>query len=57
MAGNKYDTPFEKLIPDSYKLEWTGLYGDRVSLTGDARQIVRYIMAQQLYNGPTTKIK
>jgi len=48
MAGNKYDTPFEKLIPDSYKLEWTGLYGDRVSLTGDARQVVRYIMAPQL---------
>tara|TARA_B110000967_G_scaffold130725_1_gene133565 strand:- start:282 stop:428 length:147 start_codon:yes stop_codon:yes gene_type:complete len=48
MAGNKYDTPFKKVIPDSYKLEWIGLYSDKVSLTGNARQIVMHIMKQQL---------
>ena len=48
MAGNKYNTEFKKVKPDSYKLEYTGLYSDKTSLTGTARQIVMHIMKQQL---------
>lgn len=48
MAGNKFDTEFKKVKPNSYKLEYTGLYGDKMSLTGTARQIVMHIMKQQL---------
>ena len=36
MAGNKFNTEFKKIKPDSYKLEYTGLYGDKMSLTGTA---------------------
>ena len=42
------NTEFKKVKPDSYKLEYTGLYGDKMSLTGTARQIVMHIMKQQL---------
>ncbi len=48
MAGNKYDTHFKKVTPNSYKLEYTGLYGDKMSLTGTARQVVMHIIKQQL---------
>jgi hypothetical protein len=44
MAGNKYDTPFEKVKPESYELTWTGLYGDKTTLIGTGRQVVAQIM-------------
>ena len=48
MAGNKFKKKKKKVKPDSYKLEYTGLYGDKMSLTGTARQVVMHIMKQQL---------
>ena len=44
MAGNKYSIEYEKLRPKKYELKYTGLYGDKTSLTGDARQIIMHIL-------------
>ena len=44
MAGNKYSIEYEKLQPKEYELKYIGLYGDKTSLTGDARQIIMHIL-------------
>tara|TARA_R110002020_G_scaffold440540_2_gene651176 strand:- start:104 stop:247 length:144 start_codon:yes stop_codon:yes gene_type:complete len=44
MAGNKYDIEYKKLQPKKYKLKYIGLYGDKTTLTGDARQIISHIL-------------
>ena len=44
MAGNKYSIEYEKLRPKEYELKYIGLYGDKTSLTGDARQIIMHIL-------------
>lgn len=48
MAGNKYSIDYDRLQPEKYKLEYTGLYGDKTTLIGDARQIVMHILNQHL---------
>jgi len=48
MAGNKFNTEYEKLQPKKYKLKYTGLYGDKTTLIGNARQIVMHILNHQL---------
>lgn len=48
MAGNKFNTEYEKLQPKQYTLEYIGLYNDKTTLTGNARQIVMHILNHQL---------
>ena len=49
MAGNKFNPiEYERLQPKEYKLEYTGLYGDKTTLTGNARQVVMHILNQHL---------
>ena len=48
MAGNKFDIESKKLQPKKYKLIHKGLYNDKTSFEGDARQIVTYIINQHL---------
>ena len=47
MAGNKYDTPFEKLKVSEVTLEYTGLYGDPVFFTGTPEQAIRHLLKLQ----------
>ena len=44
MAGNKFNIEYEKLQPKEYKLTYIGLYGDKTTLKGNARQVVMHIM-------------
>ncbi len=49
MAGNKFNPiEYERLQPKEYKLEYTGLYGDKTTLIGNARQVVMHILNQHL---------
>ena len=48
MAGNKFNTEYEKLQPKKYKLTYIGLYGDKTTLKGNARQVVMHILNHQL---------
>jgi len=49
MAGNKYNPiEYERLQPKEYELKYIGLYGDKMTLTGNARQIVMHILNHQL---------
>jgi len=48
MAGNKYNIESKRLQPKKYKLIHKGLYNDKTSFEGDARQVVTYILNQQL---------
>ncbi len=48
MAGNKFDTEFEKVIPKAYKLTYIGLYDNEITVDGDAKQIINHIISQQL---------
>ena len=49
MAGNKFNPiEYERLQPKEYKVEYTGLYGDKTTLIGNARQVVMHILNQHL---------
>ncbi len=49
MAGNKFNPiEYERLQPKEYKLEYTGLYGDKTTLIGNALQVVMQILNQHL---------
>jgi hypothetical protein len=48
MAGNKFDTQFERVIPKAYKLTYIGLYDNEITVDGDAKQIINHIITQQL---------
>ena len=56
MAGNKYDTPFAIHKPKFYRLEFKDLYGEIQTMTGTTKQVLNYILNQQL-QGVTGKIK
>jgi hypothetical protein len=44
MAGNKYNIEYEKLQPKEYELKYIGLYGDKTTIIGDARQIIANVL-------------
>tara|TARA_B100001175_G_C19390548_1_gene581214 strand:- start:401 stop:547 length:147 start_codon:yes stop_codon:yes gene_type:complete len=46
MAGNKYNIEFDRLKPEEYELTYKGLYGDKETLIGNARQIIMHIINQ-----------
>lgn len=48
MAGNKYDTPFAIHKPKFYRLEFEDLYGEMQTMTGTTKQVLNYILNQQL---------
>mgnify|MGYP003120455113 FL=1 len=48
MAGNKYNTPFAIHKPKFYRLEFEDLYGETQAITGTTKQILNYILNQQL---------
>ena len=49
MAGNKFNPiEYERLQPKEYELKYTGLYGDKTTLIGNARQVVMHIINHQL---------
>ena len=48
VAGNKFDTQFEKVKPATYKLLYTGLYDTEVTVEGNAQHIISNILKQQL---------
>lgn len=48
MAGNKYNPPNAIHRPQSYKLKHLDKYGNNVSFGGTAKQIIKYILDQQL---------
>ena len=56
MAGNKYDTPFAIHKPKFYRLEFEDLYGETQAMTGTTKQVLNYILNQQL-QGVTGKCK
>lgn len=48
MAGNKYNPPDTTHKPQSYKLNHLDKYGNDVSFGGTGKQIINYILNQQL---------
>ncbi len=48
MAGNKHNTEFKKHIPQTYTLQHGNVYGNVETFQGDAKQVIRYILNQQL---------
>jgi len=44
MAGNKYSIECKKLQPKEYELKYIGLYGDKITIIGDARQIIAHVL-------------
>ena len=48
MAGNKYNIEYKKLQTKEYELKYIGLYGDKTTLIGNARQVVMHILNHQL---------
>ena len=56
MAGNKYNTPFAVHKPKFYRLEFEDLYGETQAITGTTKQVLNYILNQEL-QGVTGKIK
>ena len=44
MAGNKYDTPFKKPHIKEYTLTYKGLYETVITVTGDAKTIMKHIL-------------
>jgi len=48
MSLNKYKTKYKESQSKKYKLIHKGLYNDEMSFEGDARQIITYILNQQL---------
>ena len=48
MAGNKYDTPFAIHKPKFQRLEFEDLYREIQTMTGTTKQVLNYILNQQL---------
>lgn len=48
MAGNKYDTPFKIHRPAFYRLEFQDEHGQTVAINGTTKQVINYILNQQL---------
>ena len=48
MAGNKYDTPFAIHRPKFYRLEFEDQDVITQSMTGTTKQVLNYILNQQL---------
>tara|TARA_B100001287_G_scaffold13208_1_gene9931 strand:+ start:2394 stop:2549 length:156 start_codon:yes stop_codon:yes gene_type:complete len=48
MAGNKYDTPFAIHRPAFYQLEFHDEHGKINKMTGTPKQVINYILNQQL---------
>jgi len=48
MAGNKFDTQFNKHIPKTYHVLFNDQNGDPVIWHGSAKQIINNIIQQQL---------
>lgn len=48
MAGNKFDTQFAIHKPTSYNLTFKDLYNEDRTIIGTPRQIINYILTQQL---------
>ena len=44
MAGNKYDTPFEKPQIEEYTLMYKGLYNTPITVTGDVKIIIKHLI-------------
>ena len=44
MSGNKYSIEYEKLQPKEYELTYIGLYGDKTTMIGDARQVIAHVL-------------
>ena len=44
MAGNKFDTQFEKVKVTEAKLLYTGLYGTEVVVEGTPQQIIKHLL-------------
>ena len=48
MAGNKYDTQFAIHKPTTYRLEFLDQNGTTQYMTGTPKQVINYILNQQL---------
>ena len=48
MAGNKYNTPFKIHRPAFYRLEFQDEHGQTVAINGTTKQVINYILNQQL---------
>ena len=48
MAGNKFDTQFAIHKPSFYKLQYEDRSGILQSMTGTTKQVLNYILNQQL---------
>ena len=48
MAGNKHNTQFAIHKPNTYQLVYKDLYNEEKTLTGTPKQIINYILNQQL---------
>ena len=48
MAGNKFNTQFAIHKPKSYELKFIDLYGNEATTIGTPKQIINYIINQQL---------
>ena len=44
MAGNKFDTQFERVIPKAYKLTYKGLYDTEITVEGNAKQVIYHML-------------
>lgn len=48
MAGNKFDTQFERVKPKTYKVTYVGLYGEEQAVEGTAKQVINHILTLAL---------
>jgi len=48
MAGNKFNTQFAIHKPNFYELRFLNQYNEEVKTTGTAKQILNFILNQQL---------
>ena len=44
MAGNKYDTVFEKEKVKDIEITYTGLYNQKITFTGTIEQAIRHLI-------------
>ena len=48
MAGNKFNTQFAIHKPKFYELKYKDMYDEERTVTGTPKQILNYILSQQL---------
>lgn len=48
MAGNKFNTEFAIHRPKFYRIEFENQYGEVQSMQGTSKQVINYILNQQL---------